>query len=405
MPDERPRYVCRYCGDRAAYRHETKVAEDRPARIRLRCRSCRRSWSSHEEETWFGLRAGARHVEGLSAYQLFFRTIVDHFLRVGLPEAIRGAREAAGVSAPTASRWIKQLSGSRYRTLVPIVGPHHELLRDCLVIYRGRFAPPRAYVPEPADSSSGRSRFREAFSLLIDESDHVWRSLVRARTMAAIVAGIPSERVLVDEGVGSEWRPCSGVRGPLFVPSWLDRAFPEKNLYPASTPVSALRVAIESLGDLESIVRNRTPDAWWQVDDARQWLFHLARIHREAGIGVRASAGPGPDLLNWVDAHPPPPPIDADRVAAVLRDELSALRWWMGELVQEPDFDGQHGWSYWVIGKHRLLRFVVSTSRRVVGSSAALLGRALPGRFAIRLRPEDKRLGVEGLFMGLIPRP
>lgn len=424
MTDERVQYICKHCGARDAYLHETKVTAERPARVRFRCRSCRKSWSSHEDEPWFGLRAGGRHREGLSAFQLFFRTIANRFLRVGLPDAIRDAREATCVSAPTASRWIKELTGARYRALRPVLGPEHELLRECLGVYRGRFKPPRTVAPEITTSRLVTSPIQAVLSVLTSESREVLRSLLRARTVAALVAGIRSDDLLANEGIGAgedgpewvAWRRDPRVGGALFIPSWLDDAARGRDLGGSFWPKSALRAGIASLHDIGSIVSWRTPPEWWRSDKAKTWLFDLSRLHWQTELGVSVGGETDPDLFDWLTQHPPPPPIDIDVLEEVLREELSDLEWWLDATDNEPDFDARRGWSYWVVGKLRVVRFVVATPRRVIGYASMRVPRALPARFALRLMPEKREIqdvgegahlelpfdGGEGLSMRLV---
>jgi hypothetical protein len=188
----------------------------------------------------------------------------------------------------------------------------------------------------------------------------------------------------------------------MFVPSWLDGEAQGRDLGPGFAPKSAFRIGVDSLHDIGSVLSWRTPPEWWWSDAAKNWLFDLARLDwQDMTLSVWVGGERDPEIQDWLEAHPPPPPIDRDTLEKVLNEELADLEDWLAATDVEPDFDGRHGWSYWVVGKRRVVRVVVVTPCRVIGYASMRVPRALPVHFTLRLMPGRRQIrdGDDGMLL------
>lgn len=152
---------------------------------RLHCARCGKSSVTHRGAPTYRLKKGARLINDQPAWEKYWTEVRWHFDFKGLPASIRYARELVGVHPATGSRWV---SAFLRRDRVPPADcdTTDSTLREALRDYRSRRGRPRA----ESSRASHRLITAEVDSLRAHSTD-LWRSLVRAREIAAIVTGRP----------------------------------------------------------------------------------------------------------------------------------------------------------------------------------------------------------------------
>jgi hypothetical protein len=159
-------------------------AADQPVR-RRRCTRCGRTASEATGRPTSGMRAGSEPQGGTTRWDAFWSTL--DFSR-GLAKAIPIARAAAGIGAPTASRWVR-------------------------AVVLGRRLPPRPFGLYEEMAMRITCGVRDAVEIdpedLRDPAAN-WRLFYAARAVAAVVTGRPVPNWLA-RGAGQQSATHAGV--------------------------------------------------------------------------------------------------------------------------------------------------------------------------------------------------
>lgn len=250
-----PTKRCSSCGTGQLTRWGTyPVAGE--ARDRFRCTSCNRTMSATNGHYLRALKSPT------GAYECFFERAALLTPIHGVKSALLRARNDAGISESTSRRWVKAAvlgrplpsmsDGNRRLPKRPRTVPpdHWDLLKSILALQRAR-------IPAPHLTNDDRPSCLG--QLLLDQSMDVWRAVLRARSMAAL------------------------VQGSLRIPEWIDRMMPCDVERSGWMPQSAWTDAVLLAARPDLVLRHKLPSIDWDAPDANRWMGAVCSLQlREA---------------------------------------------------------------------------------------------------------------------------
>lgn len=223
---------------------------------------------SHEE-------SGKRFPHGVERYQRFWESVLNQYHLLGLPQAVKAARDEVGVSASMASRWVRSPRPDALGTFSGFSEERLTLLEAALDVRSGRWQLPQASgIREWRDYRRTPEDLRLPGLLSPEELMHhgnaIWQTILSALCVAAVVRGKPfphfylsmvpeaSEKWL-DEISEGDLFPTSGsptpAKGPLRI--WLQGDWPTTVI--VSTRARVVGVTTVEAAELPDVtVRLRT---------------------------------------------------------------------------------------------------------------------------------------------------